>query len=88
MKIRELKDCTGKCRIFMELTEARRNTTDKTKKAYLTSRFALHRITFMNERLVYSNNRLLAKLESGNYMSLILDGMAQVLVYTLSIINF
>ena len=78
VKIRDLKECCGKCRICMELTEARRSTTDKVKKAYLTALFAVHRTTFMEERLVYSNHRLLGRLDSGNFLSIILDGMAQV----------
>ena len=78
VKVREYKQCCGKCITCLKLTEARRGTTSKIKKDYLTRLFAFHRMTFMGERRSYAERRYLAQEYPERYLSTISDGMAQL----------
>jgi len=78
VRVREFKQCCGKCITCLKLTECRRGTKCKNKKDYLSRLFYFHRITFMGERKTYAQRRYLAREQPDNYMSTISDGMAQL----------
>ena len=78
VKVREFKQCCGKCQICLKLSESRRATRDKDTKTYLSRLFGLHRITFMGERNTYAHRRYLAMANPQLYLSVIADGMAQL----------
>ena len=78
VRVREFKQCCGKCMTCLKLTEARRTTRDKNKKDYITTLFGYHRISFMGERATYANRRFLARMYPRQYVSTIMDGMAQL----------
>jgi hypothetical protein len=78
VRVREHKQCCGKCMTCLRLTSARRETSDKDKRRYLTSLFAAHRRMFMGERKSYAERRFLATHTPERYLSTISDGMAQL----------
>ena len=78
VRVREFKQCCGKCITCLKLTEARRGTMSKIKKDYLTRLFYFHRITFMGERKSYAERRYLAREFPERYLSTISDVMAQL----------
>ena len=78
VRVREYKQCCGKCITCLKLTEARRGTKSKIKKDYISRLFYFHRITFMGERKTYAERRYLAREFPEKYLSTISDGMAQL----------
>jgi hypothetical protein len=77
VRVREYKQCCGKCLACMTMSESRRKTGDPRKKKYLTMLHSLHRTMYMGERLSYAARRTQAVEEPEKYLSSIADGMAQ-----------
>ena len=78
VKVREYKQCCGKCMTCFKLSEARKLTKDHNKKTYVTMLHSLHRTFYMGERDTYAERRRLARMHPSLYMSTISDGMAQL----------
>ena len=77
VKVREYKQCCGKCVTCFKLSDARKTTKDRNKKTYVTIMHALHRTFYMGERNTYAERRRLARMHPSLYLSTISDGMAQ-----------
>ena len=77
VRIREYKQCCGKCDLCFKLSEARRGTKNRNKKSYYTLMHSLHRSMYMGERAAYAKRRQLARTHPELYLSTIADGMAQ-----------
>ena len=77
VKIREFKAVSGKCQCCANLSTIRRTFKSERDRQYVTMMHALHRSTYMGERISYAARRNDAIMERSRYMSLISDGMAQ-----------
>jgi hypothetical protein len=77
VKIREYKAVSGKCQCCANLSTLRRTFKSQKDREYVTMMHALHRSTYMGERLTYAKRRNDAIMQKGSYLSLISDGMAQ-----------
>jgi hypothetical protein len=77
VKIREFKAVSGKCRCCANLSHMRRTFKADRDRMYVTLMHALHRSTYMGERIAYAARRNKAVMERSRYMSTISDGMAQ-----------
>lgn len=77
VKIREFKVVSGKCNTCSDLTDLRRKTRKNAVIVKITKYFALHRFTFMAERMKYYERIQLARSMPHRYYSIIIDGMAQ-----------
>jgi hypothetical protein len=77
VKIREFKAVSGKCQTCANLSTLRRTFKSQQDREYVTMMHALHRSTYMGERLTYAERRNNAVMERSRYLSLISDGMAQ-----------
>ena len=71
VRLREYKQCCGKCMTCHKLTDARRTTRSGVKKKWLQRIFFHHRITFMGERATYAQRRFLAMTAPERYLSTI-----------------
>ena len=69
----------GKCTICAQLTELMRSHCTLREKSYYRGLFTFHASTFMSERRQYYARRLQGKMEPEFYLSMIMDGMAQVI---------
>lgn len=78
VRIREYKQCCGKCNVCFKLSEARRSTKDPAAKEYFTYMHRLHRTMYMGERKTYAERRKMARDVPSKYVSTISDGMAQL----------
>jgi hypothetical protein len=76
-KIRAFKAVSGKCSFCALLTDLRKNSQNRQFRQSITDMHALHRYTYMGERMVYYNKITKAFNEPMEYMSIIFDGMAQ-----------
>jgi hypothetical protein len=77
VKIREFKAVSGKCQCCANLSTLRRTFKSQRDREYVTMMHALHRSTYMGERITYAARRNDAIMQKGSYLSLISDGMAQ-----------
>lgn len=77
VKIREFKAVTGKCHYCAILSEIRCSTKKREVRQRVSDYQALHRVTYMGERKLYYSKLLRSLSESANYISIIIDGMAQ-----------
>jgi hypothetical protein len=77
VKIREYKAVSGKCTTCATLSDLRRKYKSVHIRQTVTDLHALHRITYMAERMNYYRKQWLAITHPDMYMSVILDGMAQ-----------
>jgi hypothetical protein len=77
VKIREYKQVSGKCTTCATLSDLRRKYKSANIRQAVTDLHALHRITYMGERMNYYRKQWLAIMHPEMYMSIILDGMAQ-----------
>ena len=77
VKIREYKAVTGKCTHCAILSFLRSTTKNSLWCEEISDLHVLHRVTFMSERKSYYERLWLAITEPQNYMSIIIDGMAQ-----------
>lgn len=55
VKIRQYKAVTGKCKACAMFSQARREQVSMRARAYVTSLFALHKITYTGERIAYAS---------------------------------
>lgn len=78
VKIRECKAVTGKCQFCAILSDIRSTTQRREVRQRVTDLHALHRWTYMSERLMYYSKTVRAFAEPDVCMSIIMDGMAQV----------
>lgn len=69
----------GKCTVCAQLTELMRSHCTQREKSYYRGLFTFHASTFMSERKQYYARRLQGKMEPESYLSMIMDGMAQVI---------
>jgi hypothetical protein len=76
-KIRAFKAVSGKCTFCALLTDLRKNSQNRQFRQSITDMHALHRITYMGERMVYYRKIMKCLNEPKEYMSIIFDGMAQ-----------
>jgi hypothetical protein len=76
-KIRTFKAVSGKCTFCALLTDLRKDSQNRHFRQLITDMHALHRMTYMSERLVYYRKIMKAFNEPVEYMSIIFDGMAQ-----------
>jgi hypothetical protein len=77
VKIREFKAVGGKCGTCAHLSDVRRKCNDLKRKQEITYLHAMHRSSYMGERLTYTERRQEAKQFPKNYLSMISDGMQQ-----------
>ena len=77
VKIREFKAVSGKCQCCANLSNVRRTIKSNRDREYVTMMHALHRSTYMGERIAYAERRNKAVMQRSRYMSIISDGMAQ-----------
>jgi hypothetical protein len=77
VKIRQYKQVGQTCGTCSTLSNLRRTFKDRRSCEYIKMCHALHRATFMGERLAYYRRRVLAEQLPSEYLSLISDGMAQ-----------
>ena len=84
VKIPARKAVHGKCTTCAQLTELMRSCTMRDKN-YYRGLFTYHAATFMSERRQYYQRRIQAKTEPLEYLSMIMDGMAQVILNDLFI---
>ena len=77
VKIRECKQVGQTCATCSTLSNLRRTFKDRRMCEYVKMSHALHRSTFMGERMSYYRRRILAEQYPSEYLSLISDGMAQ-----------
>jgi hypothetical protein len=77
VKIREFKAVSGKCQCCANLSLLRRTFKSQRDREYVTLMHALHRSTYMGERIAYAERRNRAIMQRTQYMSTISDGMAQ-----------
>ncbi len=71
VKVRKYKAVSGKCNTCADLSKARANSGDGPRRQIITELHALHRTTYMGERLEYYNRKLLAMKFPDDYMSVI-----------------
>lgn len=77
VKIREFKAVAGKCQCCANLSHLRRTFKGEQDRQRVTMMHALHRSTYMGERISYAERRNKAVMMKSKYMSVIADGMAQ-----------
>jgi hypothetical protein len=77
VRIREYKAVSGKCACCANLSHMRGMSKNPAMRIEISELHALHRITYMSERERYYERIRLAKNDPDNYMSIIMDGMAQ-----------
>ena len=77
VKIREFKAVSGKCQCCANLSTMRRTFKCQQDREYITLMHALHRSTYMGERIKYAERRNDAIMQPRRHMSIISDGMAQ-----------
>jgi hypothetical protein len=77
VKIRQYKAVSGKCNTCAFLSEMRRSFADPRRRQLITLFHALHRTTYMQERLAYYDRKFNAINFPDSYLSCIIDGMAQ-----------
>jgi hypothetical protein len=77
VKLRVYKAVPGKCSFCAKLTELRSKTQNREQWKYITYLYALHRVSYMNERKSYYEKQLLAIEYPDKYMSIIFDGMSK-----------
>lgn len=78
VKIREFKAVSGKCQFCAVLSDIRSTTQRREIRQRVTDLHAMHRWTYMSERLVYYTKTVRAFAEPDACMSIIMDGMAQI----------
>lgn len=78
VKIRKFKAVTGKCNTCATLTDLRSKTRNSSIMKAIATYHALHRFTYMQERRMYYQKIVAAVSNPDEFMSVILDGMAQV----------
>jgi len=77
VKICEYKAVSGKCQCCANLSNMRRSFKSQSDREYVTTMHALHRSTYMGERIAYAERRNDAIMKRTRFMSTISDGMAQ-----------
>lgn len=77
VRIREYKAVTGKCQTCAILTEVRRQRKDVAGRTLINELHGFHRLEVMGERDTYYQRQQLALDHPDEYMSIIVDGMAQ-----------
>jgi hypothetical protein len=77
VKIRKHKAVCLKCDICAKISSARRGRQDFKSRNYLRKLHALHRSTYMGERISYYKRRTKAEMDPDDYLSIISDGMQQ-----------
>jgi hypothetical protein len=77
VKIREYKAVTGKCVFCATLSKLRCSTKSPMMRFEISDLHVLHKHTYMHERWEYYERTRKAKTDPDNYMSIIMDGMAQ-----------
>jgi hypothetical protein len=77
VKIREHKAVGLKCSTCALLSDLRKSLKDQPSREYIKRIHALHRATYMGERLAYYDRRTKGEMMQKEYLSMISDGMAQ-----------
>jgi hypothetical protein len=77
VKIREFKAVSGKCACCANLSTLRKTFKSQRDREYVKMMHALHRSTYMGERIAYATRRNRAIMEKSRYLSTIADGMQQ-----------
>jgi hypothetical protein len=77
VKIREFKAVSGKCACCANLSTMRKTFKNRHEREYIKMMHALHRSTYMGERISYATRRNQAVMEKSRYLSTISDGMQQ-----------
>jgi hypothetical protein len=77
VKIREYKQVGQTCATCSTLCNLRRSFKDRNNCEYIKLSHALHRATFMGERMQYYRRRMQAEQFPSEFLSIILDGMQQ-----------
>jgi hypothetical protein len=75
VKIREFKAVSGKCNCCANLSDLRRKFKSQQDREYVTMMHALHRSTYMGERMAYAERRNNAVMKKSCYYLTIADGM-------------
>lgn len=77
VKIRKFKAVTGKCTACSQLTNLRCKFKSVNHRKQIHDLHQFHRITYMSERRAYYKKIWHARSQPDQFMSIILDGMAQ-----------